>query len=91
MIVVSGLAVLVAGLATWRLTVLLVDDEIAEPVRRLAGRWSFTERLVTCIACSSIWIGAGVTLSLWAWSEVVFFILLPFALSAVALILERLG
>ena len=54
-------ALTVGALATFRLTRLLVEDKIAEPVRdRLAedaeGRLAY---FVTCPWCVSVWVGAG--------------------------------
>ena len=85
------MALVVAGLATWRLAVLVVDDEIMAGPRDWLGRWAWTSYLVSCIACVSVWVGISITAGYFLWSEVVFWIVLPFALSAVALLLERLG
>lgn len=85
------MALVVAGLATWRLAVLLVDDELLARPRDWLGRWAWTSYLISCIACVSVWIGAGVAVGYFYWSDLILWILLPFALSAVALLLERVG
>jgi hypothetical protein len=58
---------LILALASARLTQLVVDDAITEPVRdaihaRPGGEfWSDTlDEVVNCHACTSIWAGAGV-------------------------------
>jgi hypothetical protein len=53
----------VDALATARLTRLVVDDEIFQPVRdRVQGRWpeSKLAYLMTCPVCVSIWAGVAV-------------------------------
>lgn len=48
--------------ATWRITRLVVDDEIARPLREaVARRWpdSKAEYLVNCPYCVSVWAGAA--------------------------------
>lgn len=55
---------LVDALATYRLTRLLVEDRILQPVRdRVMDRHGPTTQLgyfVTCPWCVSMWVGAGV-------------------------------
>jgi len=62
-----ALDVAVAGLATARLTQLIVDDEITEPVReqiqgaaQSSKAWDLVDTAVNCHACSSIWAAGGV-------------------------------
>lgn len=53
------------SLATARLTRLVVEDKITEPIRdKVMGRWpdSKVAYLVTCQACVSIWAAAAVLL-----------------------------
>jgi hypothetical protein len=48
--------------ATWRITRLVVDDEIARPFREaVSKRWpgSKAEYLVNCPYCVSVWAGAA--------------------------------
>lgn len=54
---------LVRCLATWRVTSLVVDDEVSRPLRELvARRWpgSKAAYLVTCPRCVSVWAAAAV-------------------------------
>jgi len=58
---------LILALATARLTQLVVDDTITEPVRDAIGArpgdeaWSnVLDEVVNCHACTSVWAGAGI-------------------------------
>jgi hypothetical protein len=64
----SGLALVVDALATYRLTRLLIEDEIAAPVRdwvwdRHDPADSKIGYLFTCPWCVSIWAGAAVVVA----------------------------
>jgi hypothetical protein len=57
------------ALATYRLTRLVTDDTITEPIRHWLGGWDpavlrvsrpRTWDFITCPWCTSVWIGAGV-------------------------------
>lgn len=49
------------SLATARLTQLVVDDEITEPIREHAGaKFPVLDEIVNCHACTSVWAGAGI-------------------------------
>jgi hypothetical protein len=54
------------GLATARLTQLVVDDEITSPVREAVQArvdnpiWDQVDTAINCHACTSVWAGAGV-------------------------------
>ncbi len=55
----------VDALTTYRLTRLVVEDEIAAPLRdRIWKRWAPDRTkvgyLITCPWCVSVWVGAGV-------------------------------
>lgn len=55
--------VLIRCMATWRLTELVVTDEISRPARDwVAKRWpgSKAAYLLTCRACTSVWAAAVV-------------------------------
>lgn len=66
----TPLELMTLGLATARLTQLVVDDSITEPVRlavqekaRKAPAGSFTDWVdtgINCSACVSVWAGGGV-------------------------------
>ena len=94
---------LILGLATWRISHLLVSEEgpwdFLSKFRHLAGvRYDehsspystnvFSE-LLTCIWCLSPWIGTILTLAYWRWSYPTILCSLPFALSAMAVIVNR--
>lgn len=60
---------LILSLATARLTQLVVDDTITEPVRDAIEQkadnsrgmtWQQVHEAVNCHACSSVWAGAGI-------------------------------
>ena len=55
---------LICGLATARVTRLIVQDEISAPLRRLAFRLDKNSRhvgyIVTCPYCAGVWSAAGV-------------------------------
>jgi hypothetical protein len=59
---ISNLAVL--GLATYRVTKFILEDELASPVRnrifkKFPPQSSKLGYLFTCSWCTSIWVGAG--------------------------------
>lgn len=81
---------IVAALATWRLSSLLLYEsgpfDISLRIRSAASRTAFTAQLFSCMYCLSVWIGllcAVLTLTE-AW-----IVMLPFALSAVAIGMDR--
>lgn len=54
---------LIDALATARLTRLITEDAITEPLRdKIMGRWpdSKLSYFVTCTACTSVWAAAAV-------------------------------
>lgn len=63
---------LAAMLATWRLTELLVFDQLTAPLRRRLGWY-----VLSCSRCTSVWAGGFATCALWfaPWAN------WPFALS----------
>lgn len=71
-----GEAVIVDVLATHRLTRLVVDDEVTEPVRQavLSRSDGFWADLIGCRWCVSVWVGFGVvaarTLAPQVWNPV---------------------
>ena len=66
-----ALHLVIAGLACWRLTDILLGERIAEPLRKYGGY------LMTCPRCLSVWTGAICTVALltYPWAN------LPLALS----------
>jgi Protein of unknown function (DUF1360) len=58
---------LILSLATARLTQLVVDDAITDPIREQIAQandnpspWSVLDEIVNCHACTSVWAGAGI-------------------------------
>lgn len=71
-------------LAAFRVTRLIVKDDITEPLRkrttyRLTGRWG---ELFSCPWCVSFWLCLVLVLAYWAWPEPILWLSLPFAASA---------
>lgn len=90
---------IVAALATWRITNIIQKEEIASPVRKAAGviepdgeepdYWiypdNFIGKLLHCFWCGSVWVGAGATLLLFIFPP----LLIPFALSAIGILIHN--
>lgn len=101
----DALWLIIGALATFRITSILHSERIGRPIRKLLGVIetetdesitmsypdSFFGHLIECFWCVSVWVGAGVSVYLCLFP--VFpagFVLLPFALSAGAIIFHRL-
>ena len=112
----------VLGLATWRLSSLLVVEDgpwrVFRRIRRWAraGEWSqkgmdgnrlcpaevqevmmnagrsegFFSGLLSCIWCTSVWVAAGLALGFFLLPVPAFYFALVFALSSVAILIERI-
>lgn len=83
------LVFIIAGLATYRLTRLIVDDEIFAPIRnkifnRFNPEYSKFGYILTCTWCSSVWVALLVVISGIIIPTIAFYIGLVLALSAVA-------
>ena len=83
------LVFIIAGLATYRLTRLIVDDEILAPIRnrifnRFDPEYSKFGYVLTCTWCSSIWVASLVVIFGIIIPTIAFYIGLVLALSAVA-------
>lgn len=80
---------IVAALATWRITSMIIWDkgpfDLFWKTRSWAVRHHQTAQLFSCPYCLSVWIGALVT----AVMLVYWWVLIPFALSGVTVIIER--
>ena len=92
---------ILTALATWRISSLLVHEDgpfnIFKRLRKLAGLENVVEipdgffpGVLSCVWCASLWVGAVWALVWWLAPEVVEWLALPFALSALAIGLERL-
>jgi len=69
---VSVLAWVLAALAVWRVTLLVVADELTRPLRELVlRRWDGgrLEYLLSCPWCASVWVGPVVIGSGMAWGD----------------------
>lgn len=83
----------VSALAVYRLARLVVYDTITEQPRKwISERSDWADSLVNCVWCVGFWISLTVTFALWFTSAVtlpaVGWVLLPFALSAIAGIID---
>ena len=90
------------ALATWRVSSLLVFEEgpfmLLVKMRSLVGVYydelsepqgkNVVARALTCVWCSSIWVALG--FAVLYYYDLAFWVALPFALSAVAIIIERI-
>ena len=88
----TTLEFVVLGLGVFRLARLIVDDDITLPLRawvfhRLPSDWIVS--LLSCVWCIGFWISVGVVGLWWAYPTILWWVLLPFALSAVAGLLEE--
>jgi len=79
----------VVALAVFRLTRLLIVDSITDPIRDYFTRWEFTDELLACPWCTSIWLSVPAAAMFWLWPELTYWLSLPFAFSAVAGLLSR--
>ena len=90
------------ALATWRVSSLLVFEEgpflILSRIRNLAGVYydeysepqgkNVVSRALLCVWCISLWVAIGFTVLYFY--DLAFWVALPFALSAAAIIIERI-
>ena len=92
----SPLLFLAGILVTYRLSVLLAEDVIFNPVRKWVGgegephpvrRW--LTYLITCAVCASVWIGMVLALYLNGWYLSTILYGLAFSGGAVALLRRR--
>ncbi|MHC4748322.1 MAG: DUF1360 domain-containing protein [Planctomycetota bacterium] len=97
-------ALISLGLATWRVSSLLVSeagpldilakfrffigiryDELSEPVGN-----NVIADLFTCVWCTSVWVGLLFAITWYINASIAFAISLPFALSTIAIIVDRI-
>lgn len=95
--------IIILALATWRISNLFVDEDgpfmMFAELRRLAGvRYDKASepvaenemaKLFTCIWCFSVWLGLIVAAAYYFYPIRTYWICLPFALSALAISLDR--
>lgn len=89
----------VAGLATWRITNIIQREEIASPIRKNLGvfepdgedpdHWiypdSFVGKVLHCFWCGSVWVAGAITLLCFMFPPLI----LPFAISALAILVNN--
>lgn len=99
------LTYLILMLATWRITSLLVSEmgpgNILEKLRYWLGvRYDeslhrYGQNVVaeafTCVWCLSVWVGLALTVAFWLWPVVIGWVAMPFALSAAAIVIDKLA
>jgi len=91
---VDYLDLVILGLATWRVSHLFVWEDgpfdIFIKFQKLIGPSRFLSSLFSCVWCLSVWVGAILTLSAIIDKTVTIYLMLPFALSAIAVLLEQI-
>jgi hypothetical protein len=96
---------IVMGIATYRLALLLTQErgpfDVFLRIRALTGiehddggvpymiPERFWSRLLSCVWCSSVWIGFGITIIYYIFPALSIAVLLPFALSGMAIYLSK--
>ena len=80
----TPLAFLIVCLAAARLTRLVTDDTITEPLRVWASDRRVLYELVTCPWCIGFWISLGCVAVWWTTGDRAVWLLAPFAVSYVA-------
>lgn len=78
-------------LASFRLTHLIVADQIMVPFRQFWARFAFVHELVTCYWCCGIWVSAVLVALQAYWPVVGRPLLLVLAVAAGQALLERSG
>ena len=77
----------VAALATWRVSVWLWTEKSGQGARELLCGWPWAARQVSCFWCVSFWAGLLCGLVAWLWWPA----LVPLALSGAAMLLSGGG
>lgn len=82
----DAITLIAAALATARITRLITADVITEPLRIAVFKRLNTEGkfayLLSCDWCASVYVGAGVAASWWAWGDTKIWAASMIALSA---------
>jgi hypothetical protein len=98
----NALSFLVLGLATWRFSSLLVNEEgpfdMFQHFRNVSGvkydeysvayGTNILSNIISCIWCTSVWVAWILIILAAFWQNVVVVLCAPFALSAIAIIIE---
>lgn len=96
---------LILGFATWRISNLLVLEKgpfnVFVRIRELAGIIhdtqgepyqypdNFLAELLSCVWCTSVWVGTAWAIAWLLWPEVTVKVSVPFALSAIAIVIDK--
>ena len=80
----TPLAFVIVSLAAARLTRLVTEDTILEPLREWATIHELVYELVTCPWCIGFWISLGTVAVWWLAGDTAVWLLAPFAVSYVA-------
>ena len=97
------MTIVVLILATWRLSSLLAQEagpaDVFVWVRRMVGVWyddagdpqgvGILSDGITCVWCNSVWVGGVLAVAYWVAPDVIFWLALPFALSAGAIVVHE--
>ena len=84
---------IILGLSTWRISSMFINEDgpfdIFFRIREWIGDEGFFASLFSCVLCLSVWVAIFLTLSAIMNKTVTLYLMLPFALSAIAVILEE--
>ena len=101
----TPLEFIIFGLATWRISSLLVNEtgpfDVFVKIREVF--WikhkdkapyeypeTFFAQLLSCVWCVSVWVGLFVTLAWFFVPSVAFLVCLPLSLSAIAVVVQKI-
>ena len=99
----GAMELFILGMATWRLTSMIVDEDgplyIFERfrywigIRRTEDGLKFGTNVIaeglSCVWCTSVWVALGLTLLYLFWPDITVVVSVPLALSAVAIIIQK--
>ena len=90
---INYLDLIILGLATYRISHMIVWEDgpfkIFMKMQSWCERNDFLTDLLSCVWCLSVWVGAILVFSAIMDKIVTIYLMLPFALSAIAAILEE--
>lgn len=81
------ISLIVAALATWRISAWLWYENSGEGARCILCHWPWAARQLSCFWCVSFWVSMLVLVVWWFW----WWALIPFALSGAAILLTGGG
>ncbi len=83
---------LVLALATWRISSLIVNEDGPYKLCKSVREWlqrTISAELFNCLWCASVWVAIALTIAYWYVPELTIWLMLPFALSALAIALDK--